>query len=432
MQQTPVVVIVDAYSTARHLAPLFRERGYDCVHVQSVAEIPESMVASFRPEDFTATVVHAGDLAGTVEVLAGYAPVAVVAGMELGVRLADSITQSMGLRTNGTALSAARRDKFTMVETARAAGIPVAGQVLATDWDTLAAWYREVGGSVVLKPLSSAGNDGVFFCDDVEQVRAAFTALAGTRNALGLIDGVVAQEYLVGGEFYVNTVSLDGVHHVCDIWWTERMNVNGVRDVQSSCHLLPRRGADQDLLVEYTFRVLDALGIVNGPAHTELKLTPAGPRLIETGARPCGGDLPVLTRKAIGEGQLEWTVDGAVDPERFMARCHDDYEIDKHVICMHMISPSSGTLVGYPKLAEITAMDSFHEALLRVAPGEEIHRSVGDWTMPMLVHFVHEIQSNVRRDYGTARYLDGDGFYDITDITDGAGFTGAELQEARA
>jgi hypothetical protein len=37
----------------------------------------------------------------------------------------------------------------------------------------------------------------------------------------------------------------------------------------------------------------------------------------------------------------------------------------------------------------------------------------------------------VRRDYGTARYLDGDGFYDITaDITDIVGI--AELEEVRA
>ena len=124
-------------------------------------------------------------------------------------------------------------------------------------------------------------------------------------------------------------------------------------------------------------------------------------------------DLPALAAKGIGEAQLEWSVDAAVDPERFKARCYDDYEINKHVICMHMVSPKAGKLAGYPKLDQLKAMDSFHEALIFAKPGGKVPETTNDWTFPMLVHFVHEVQSNVRRDYGTARYLDGEGFYEL-------------------
>ena len=417
MTGKPVVAIVDAYSTARYFAPLFHAQGYQCVHVQSAPAIPAVYAPSFRPGDFAGHVVNAGPLADTVASLAGYRPAAVIAGIESGVELADQLSEAMGLRTNGTALSRARRDKFAMVETVKAAGIPAAAQVLAHDEETLLAWHAAAGGGrVVVKPVKSAGNDGVFFCDDEDSLRAAFTALAGTKSALDLHnDAVVAQEYLLGVEYYVNTVSLDGVHYVCDVHSTRHMNVNGVRDLLAGSHLLDRHGPQQDQLASYVFGVLDALGIRNGPSHTELKLTEAGPRLIETASRICGADLPVLVGKATGESQLEWTVDAYVNPHRFAERCKQDYVISRQAICVNMVCPRSGTLVSYPKLKQLRSLESYHDALVRVRPGEPVSRTVNDFTYPMLVHLLHPSKAVLLRDYATARYLDGDGFYEVAD-----------------
>ncbi|MEU6662616.1 ATP-grasp domain-containing protein [Streptomyces sp. NPDC046821] len=410
----PVVAIVDAFSTASHLAPLFQAKGYDCLHVQSLEEPPVVFGASFRAGDFFAGVVHRGDVAETLAAVAAYAPVALLAGAEIGVELADVLSEGLGLRSNGTALTAARRDKFRMVETVKAAGVPAADQILATDLDTLLAWYGETDRTVVLKPVRSALNDGVSFCSTAAEVRAAFESLVGADSALGLRnDAVVAQEYLVGAEYYVNTVSLDGKHYVCDLWKTQHLGVNGVRDLLGGSALMVRRGPEQDLLTEYAFSVLDALGIRNGPAHTELKLTPQGPRLVETGARVCGAMLPLLTRAAIGESQLEWTVLAYTDPEAFEARRHAEYEVARHAVCVNMVSPESGKLAGYPKLDDLRALESFHDVLLKVRPGDEISRTVNDITYPMLVHLLHEVEGVVTHDYMTARHLDGEGFYDV-------------------
>lgn len=413
----PVVAIVDAYSTARYFAPLFTERGFRCVHVQSTRQIPAVYARSFQAGQFAAHLVHDWDLPATVAALAGHRPVAVLAGIESGVELADQLSQALGLRSNGTERSAARRDKVAMAETVRRAGLPVAGQARCRDRDELLAWYEAAGGGlVVVKPVKSAGNDGVFFCADEKEVLAAGDALLGTDSALGLRnEAVLAQEYLLGVEHYVNTVSLDGVHYVTDVHSTRHLTVNGVRDLLGGSHLLPRRGPAQDPLVAYTLGVLDALGVRHGPAHTELKLTADGPRLVETAARICGADLPVLVGAAIGASQLEWTVDAYTDPDRFVARCGEDYRIDRHAICVNMISPRSGTLRGLPKLAELQRLDSYHDLLLRVRVGGPISRTTNDFTYPMLVHLLHESPAAVRRDYATARWLDGEGFYDIED-----------------
>lgn len=412
-----VIAIVDAYSTGRYFAPLLRARGVDCVHVQSAPQIPAVYAPSFQAGDFAAHIVHDLDLERTVAEVARHRPVALIAGIECGVELADQLAERLGLRSNGTALSPARRDKFLMAQTVRAAGLPVAAQILARDRDELLAWYDACGaGRVVVKPVKSAGNDGVHFCDDDTDVLAAFDALIGSRSLLTLPNtAVLAQEYLPGVEYYVNTVSLDGVHHVTDIHSTRHLNVNGVRDLLGGSHLLSRRGWEQDQLVDYTLAVLDTLGIRHGPAHTELKLTAQGPRLIETAARICGADLPVLVGAAIGESQLEWTVDAYADPERFQQRCKQDYRIQRHAVCVNMISPRSGTLRGLPALTQVQHLESYHGLLLRARVGGPIARTVNDFTYPLLVHLLNESPSDLLRDYATVRWLDGEGFYDIDD-----------------
>ncbi|MFD1830231.1 MULTISPECIES: ATP-grasp domain-containing protein [Streptomyces] len=410
----PTVAIVDAYSSANRLAPLLRERGHRVVHVQSTGRIPAVSAPQFVPEDFDTNIVHRGDPAATASVLAEHRPVAVLPGGEVGVELADALSESLGLRTNGTAKSAARRDKFRMVETVRAAGLRGVEQLMTSDEDEAVEWAGKLGGRVVVKPVRSSGSEGVRFCESGHEVRAAVRAVLGKDNAVASRnDAILVQEYLFGTEYYVNTVSMDGRHHVCDIWRTTHISANGVRDLLDGAHLLPRRGEVQEQLVAYTFAVLDALGVANGPAHTELKLTPDGPCLIESGARLCGGGLPTLVRTALGESQLEWTADAYLAPDVFLDRCGEDYRIERYIASIGLIAPRSGTLVDYPRLPEVRTLESFHELKMAVAPGDPIHRTVDDFKIPLLVNLAHEVEEIVRRDHGTIRQLDGDGFYTI-------------------
>ncbi|MEV4690520.1 hypothetical protein AB0K27_05250 [Micromonospora echinospora] len=78
-----------------------------------------------------------------------------------------------------------------------------------------------------------------------------------------------------------------------------------------------------------------------------------------------------------------------------------------------MVAPQSGNLLGYPKMEQLRGLESFHAQVLNVQPGGQIHRSVDDWTYPMRVYLVHEQESRVMNDILTARYLDGDGFYQV-------------------
>lgn len=49
-----------------------------------------------------------------------------------------------------------------------------------------------------------------------------------------------------------------------------------------------------------TVRLLDAVGLIEGPSHSEFVLTPDGPRVLESHARLGGHALPELVRRAFG------------------------------------------------------------------------------------------------------------------------------------
>ena len=406
------VVVVDAYSSARHFAPLFRARGFDCLHVCTQPDVPAVYRSSYRPADFVGEVVHLGDTDTTLRQVAEHRPVAVLAGVESGVELADVLSEQLGLATNGSRLSSARRDKHLMIERVKAAGLRGTEQIEGSDWVVLRSWYQRVGGRVVVKPLRSLGNDGVFFCDNEEEVRKAVESVLGSRSVLAEDNGaVVVQEYVQGTEYSVNTVSLDGEHYVCDMWEQQHLNINGVRDLLGGSRLLAAEGPEQDRLTDYVRSVLDALGIRNGPAHTEVRLTASGPCLIEVGARVCGADIPVLAATAIGQGQLDLTVDAYTDPQRFAQRCATAYQVKRYAANVHLVSPRAGVLRDYPRLQDVADLESFHEAKPFVQPGQRLSVTVDDFTYPLMVRLLHDSEGAVRRDFASIRQLDGDGFY---------------------
>ncbi|MER5470048.1 ATP-grasp domain-containing protein [Streptomyces sp. NPDC002685] len=410
---SPCIVMVDAYAAVRSLVLEFKKQGCSVVRVQSTREVPfVYRSAPFVRDDFAADIVHDGDVAATLAAVAAFTPLAVVSGGEVGVELADLLAERLGLPGNGTALSTARRDKHLMIETVRAAGLRAARQLRVTDAGELAAWHRELGGRVVVKPLRSAGSQGVSFCDTPEESAAAFSALAGTDDVFSRAnDGAVAQEYLPGTEYMVNTVSRDGRHHVCDIWRTSRVSANGIVDLCDALALTDSGDRAAAPLSHYAFQVLDALGIRHGPAHVEIRMTPDGPCLVEAGARIAGGGIPASAGLGIGASQLEWTVEACLHPERFHARAQRPYTLRRHCAIAGMVSPVQGVLSEYRGIEEIQRLESFHTLATPVKPGQDIVPTVDDLTYPVIVTLLHDLEEVVQRDLNTIRHLDGTGFY---------------------
>ncbi|WP_030214478.1 ATP-grasp domain-containing protein [Streptomyces bikiniensis] len=405
------VVMVDVYAPTMRLARAFQEEGHPVVRVQSTPQIPP-VYRPFRTDEFSADIIHEGDFETTLEAVAAHDPVAVLTGGELGVELADRLSQALGLATNGTRMSAARRHKYTQTEMIKAAGLPGTRQHLPASAEDAAAWHRELGGRAVVKPVRSAGNDHVTFSESPDETAAAYDKIMSARNIFAVRnEGVVVQEHLDGTEYVVNTVSCQGRHRVTDVWRYMKISANGVSDRISAAVSVPLGSPERARLSAYALDVLDALEVRYGPAHLEIMLTDAGPRLVEAGIRLCGADAAYFARLAAGESQIERTVDAYLRPDSFLATLSAAQSTKQHVAMAYLTSPVSGTLASYPLLPQVEALDSFHNLHIAVPEGGRLPLTVDDTTEPMMVGLAHSSEHVLHRDLNTIHYLDGAGFY---------------------
>ncbi|WP_081062105.1 ATP-grasp domain-containing protein [Burkholderia territorii] len=399
------VVLVDAYSTGALLARTFRTQAR-CMHVRSRSAMPEVFRASVPNDIFEASdTLDERGVDTLAHRVAAWQPCAVVAASEFGVELADALAERLGLPGNTTQLSGARRNKFLMGEALAAANVPAAGQLRAADLDTLLAWHAANGGRrIVVKPLDSAGSDHVYLCDDAEQIATAFHAIKGKTNLMMCEnDAVLAQDYLEGEEYVVNSVSHCGLHRITDIWHSRKIELEGGRKIYDCEDLVDPDQAEIAQLVQYVSRALDALGIAHGPAHTELILTPNGPRLLETGARISGLANPAALRRATGADQIELTVACHLAPQQ-LAHYPPTYRRKTHARCVNLIAPESGGAFSHDAVRALLApLASFESIRLRLADGALLRRTVDLNSSPGALFLVHDDPEQIKRDYQTIR-----------------------------
>lgn len=291
-------VVVDAYASGRLLTDSFVRLGLDTVHVQSSAHLMPSLMApaleSYRDNIVCATD---DDVDAALVALAAYRPVAVVAGAEPGVRLADMPSERLGLAGNGTALSPARRNKFLMIKTLRAAGIRCTAQHAAATPGDVAAWADAQGYPVVVKPLRSSSTDHVFICRTADHVIHAAEQVLASRNLFEEPNGeVLVQSCLDGTEYAVDTVSADGQRYVCGVWEYQKQTTDAGRRIYDRNLLRNPDSHPVPDVIAYVDTVLQALSIRYGAAHAEVIMTGAGPTLVEIAARLNGGMNPHVPR----------------------------------------------------------------------------------------------------------------------------------------
>lgn len=408
----PYAVIVDAYSTGAELAPKFAALGIPSIHIQSAATIPPSYVPSFQPDSFVASIVYR-NLDDCVSQLAaalrGGRAAWVMAGAETGVELSDLLAAELGLAGNPVVSSRRRRDKYEMACALREAGLAAADSLRTDDVEELLQWARDGrrGWPIVVKPLASAGSDHVFFCSSAGQLRAAFDSMIGQRNRMGAINRqVLAQTYLAGTQYVVNSVSIEGRHYFSDIWIDRRKTLSGASNLYDCEELLPATGEVQDSLTGYMRRVLDALEVRNGPAHSEVMMTGHGPVLVETGARLQGSMLEQPVIDALGASQVTLAVERCCDPDRFAQRLERPYVLNRHVMCVALISDQSGTVDDISGLKAICALPSYACHFHTPEVGDRIMRTTDLFSIPGVVYLTHADQQVLRRDYETIRELE--------------------------
>lgn len=270
-----------------------------------VADSPH--IATMRPvlEQLGAVVALDSRPERDGELIRSLAPDAILTFSEPMIRTTAELAAAAGLRFHDVSTARVLTDKVLQRQALRAAGV----EELRTwplrspaDWpDALA----KVGLPAVLKPVRGAGSQNTHLLTEQRQgaalVAEIFAALPRSEQAEPRL---VLEEYLEGrpsqplGDFVAveSLCTPEGVSHVA---------ISGkfplLRPFRESGQFWPTQlpEMEQAAVLDLVSRALAALRVRHGFTHTEIKLTPSGPRIIEVNGR-LGGYVNELSRKACG------------------------------------------------------------------------------------------------------------------------------------
>lgn len=186
------------------------------------------------------------------------------------------------------------RDKGTMKDALREAGIPCARHArIHSDAD---AWrfIDEVGFPIVIKPPAGAGARSTYRIDHLHALTAALRELRPSADR-----ELLAEEFLVGQEYHFETLTIDGKVRFSSIgrYYPSPLEVMRNDWIQWVVHL-PRdvSGPAFDEVRDIGRRVIEALGLDTAMTHMEWFRRPDGSIAIgEIALRPPGARIVALT-----------------------------------------------------------------------------------------------------------------------------------------
>lgn len=243
-----------------------------------------------------------GDTGRAVSALRRAAPDGIVTFSEHTIRLTSALASALGLDYHDVGTTRRLTDKHAQRERVREAGVESTRFAAVTADSEVDPLLRAVGLPAVLKPACGGGSRDTYLVRAEEDLRRL---LASMFDGAGSDRTLVLEELLVGrggddriGD-YVSVESAVVAGQVTHLALTGKFALAPpFRETgQFWPSLVPAE--ERDRVLEHVGRAVSALGVRSGITHTEVKLTDAGPRVIEVNGR-LGGHLNELSRRATG------------------------------------------------------------------------------------------------------------------------------------
>ncbi|MGH9862413.1 MAG: ATP-grasp domain-containing protein [Candidatus Acidiferrales bacterium] len=211
-------------------------------------------------------------------------------------RTAALACQALGLPHNPPSAAEACRNKFLARQRLQAAGIAVPRFERFSLRDDPWRCAAQVEFPCVLKPLSLSASQGVIRADTPEEFVAAFERIAALLGRPEIqvhkeetTDWLLAESFISGREVAVEGLLDRGRLRVLALF--DKPDPLDGPYFEETLYLTPSRedASVQAEIFNCVERAARALSLYHGPVHAELRLTLAGPRLVEVAARAIGG-----------------------------------------------------------------------------------------------------------------------------------------------
>ena len=298
-------------------------------------------------------------------------------------------------------------------ELIKACGLRSVRQAGGAKFSEVESFLRKESYPVVLKPVESAGSDGVKLCHNFNEAKEHFELLMKSQMVNGGdCAAVLCQEFLRGKEYVVDHVSRDGVHKTVMVWVYDKRPANGSAFVYFGCVPVDPESQEGKIVIPYIRRVLDALGVKNGPSHGEVMLTPDGPCLVEMNCRAHGGDgnwRSLCQALTGGYSQVDATVDAYLEKQGFFAlpdKPPSPFKAAGQEVIL--VSYSRGTVKATPGLEIAQGLQSFVYLETGVRIGSKVDYTVDLFTCIGSVILMHHDKAILEADVALVRQLEKD------------------------
>lgn len=281
----------------------------------------------FQAEKFF-RVIPIADLSGAQveQQLKAFKPCVIIPGSEYACALADRLATRLSPQfANPPHSSSWRFNKMAMQEVIGKAGIPnVASQAIThlTSQTQLNQLLQNWQWPIVIKPTETGGSFGVKICHSIQEIAQQLEQLQHAKYPLAQapVQMVLLQEFLEGEEYFIDTCSYQNQHRLVSLGYYKKVFQNGL-PVYRYIELRDFANEKGQILRTYLKQILNTLELYNGLSHTEIMLTPKGPRLIELNPRISGvyGLVNALARKVYHSDQVTLLAQAIKHPTDFLA-----------------------------------------------------------------------------------------------------------------
>ena len=217
----------------------------------------------------------------------------------------------------------------------------------------------------IIKPTDSSGGRGVHYLtpsSTIEEIRRAIeVAFLHSKKAR-----IVVEEYVEGKEYSVESLTFGGVTHTVAI--TGKFTSGPPYFVETG-HVVPAQisNAEAQEISDYVANLVRLIGLDSCATHTELKLTPDGPMLIELAARLGGGYINTdLVPLATGVDMVCAVIDIALGLKP------DLQPAAKKAAAMKFLIPSPGVLDSVTGLDSARSLAGMHRAVCDYQSGDRV------------------------------------------------------------
>ena len=206
---------------------------------------------------------------------------------DMPMRTVAVVAQEMGLVgiDENTALKAT--NKAVMRQCLLENNVPIPAFYKVSNEQEYKQAVKRFKTKFIVKPADNSGSRGIFLIENLDNEKIIEEAYQYSKQFSRNGD-IVVEEYMEGEEVSVETLSVDGVCHVIQI--TDKLTTGAPHFVEMG-HSQPTRHSLEMVqrIREVATMAVNAIGIKNGPSHTEIMVTKDGPKIVELGAR-LGGD----------------------------------------------------------------------------------------------------------------------------------------------